>query len=379
MSIIRAYQEGKTELNKLKFKPTMGAGHPGNPPLIQKRIPNENQNQGALVGTELGKRLDDTGRIAQLFARREGLGFLANNTILNSAVENSYKVSSNYNRNYKEYVQSTTLGLGKSLLDTLETLGTTLAQIPVSGTGVHFVKGKLFSRPNDQLERATPATKYLGDPGRVIVRTPDDKLSGVLKNVGQDSINMLRPFASGSREGSTDLSLLPDYVQFYFEVLNTDTGVPSDFMQFRSYLDNFEDSYTGNWNQFNYVGRAESFYSYQSFNRSVSVSFKSAAATKQELDPIYEKLNYLASTTAPSYSGQGIMKGTVVRMTIGNYIYDTPGFLTSVNYSWQNGYPWEIEGRQLPHVLNCSLAFTPIHTFTPVVKTSTFIGDYEQI
>lgn len=377
MSIIKSYIEGKTELNKLKFKPTMGAGHPGNPPLIQKRIPNEKKGPGLLSGTELGSRVDDTARIAQLFARREGLSFLANNTLLNSAVENSYKVSSNYNRDYKEYVTQTSLGVGKSLLDTLETLGTTLAQVPVAGTGTHFIKGKLFSRPNDQLERRTPATNYLGDPGRVIVRTPEDKLTGQLKIVGQDSINMLRPFQSGSRDGSTQRDLLPDYVQFYFEVLNTDPGVPSEFMQFRSFLDSFDDSYTGNWNEYNYVGRGESFYTYQKFNRSINVSFKSAAATKQELDPIYEKLNYLASTTAPTYSQQGIMRGTVVRMTIGNYIYDTPGFLSTVNYSWQNGYPWEVEGRQLPHVLNCSLSFTPIHKFVPVTKGSTFIGEYE--
>ena len=64
----------------------------------------------------------------------------------------------------------------------------------------------------------------------------------------------------------------------------------------------------------------------------------------------------------------------------------TPGFLTSMNISWKKDYPWEIamsspEGGEdntmhvLPHVLDVSCGFTPIHDFVPrkSVEESPFI------
>jgi len=95
-------------------------------------------------------------------------------------------------------------------------------------------------------------------------------------------------------------------------------------------------------------------------------------------------LAYLASTTAPTYGADDIMRGTIVRMNIGDYLSETPGFISNVNYSWETRYPFEIargkkddnapqdvnvntdlETQELPHILNCSISFTPIHTFTP--------------
>ena len=94
--------------------------------------------------------------------------------------------------------------------------------------------------------------------------------------------------------------------------------------------------------------------------------------------PLYRKLNYLASTTAPTY-GDGRMRGTFVKAKIGSLINETPGFFNSINISWQKDYPWEIamdypeDGNDVdmivvPHVLDVSCNFIPIHNFIP--KTS---------
>ena len=369
MSVIRKkYDQGDTQLNKLKFEPTMGSGHPGKPPLIKKRIPTGENPSEPFSGNQISARIDDTSRIGQLFARKEGLMYLANNTLLNKSIDSSYKVKSTVNRD-KSYSLSSTVGAGSSLLDTLETLGSTLAQVPVAGTGTHFVKGKLFSRPNNQLEKRTLATKNLGDPGAVIVRYNTDTLNPRQQGIGQDLVNMTPVL-----EKEEDIQ--EDYIKFVFEVLSADEDPIPQFLQFRAFLDSFDDNFTGNWNKFNYIGRAESFHTYQSFDRNVSVSFKVAAASKQEILPIYTKLNYLASTTAPSYSEIGIMRGTIIRMTVGNYLTGVPGYLSSVNLSWSNNYPWEIDGRQLPHILNCSVGFTPIHEFTPQVGKNSYINNY---
>ena len=65
-----------------------------------------------------------------------------------------------------------------------------------------------------------------------------------------------------------------------------------------------------------------------------------------------------------------------MRLTVGNYLNRTPGILGSVAIAWQKDYPWEIaidspeKGNDkhmlvLPHVLDVTMAFTPVHNFIP--------------
>ena len=91
---------------------------------------------------------------------------------------------------------------------------------------------------------------------------------------------------------------------------------------------------------------------------------------------MYKKLNYLASTLAPDYTNAGFMRGNLVRLTLGGYLYEQPGFITSLTYDIPQETPWEIainaEGggdssvKELPHMIKVSnLAFVPIHRFLP--------------
>lgn len=443
MSIIKNYQDGKTELNKLKFKGNMGSGHPGSPPLIQKRVPTESKEASFISGTGLSKRLDDVGRISQLFARREGLGFLSNNTTLNLTIPQSYQIRGADSlkgaiSNLKNSYAASGLALPNAIKDTTLTLASTLASIPVAGTGTHFVKGALglikyldqegvtLNNPNfpSKMERRADALPYKGADARIkshfykepfdfgVTRVPgtppdfvgdpkdwknkspkktdahiklgdqgatkvkyDSDRNYYFKNTEEaavDKVNVKYPFTNPD-------DVEPDYITFLFEILTPEEDKPSSFLQFRAFIESFDDSYTGNWNSYNYVGRGESFYTYNSFNRGINLSFKSAVATREELVPVYKKLNLLASTTAPSYSTNGIMRGTIVRMTVGNYVFDQPGFLSSVNYTWNTSYQWEIEGDQLPHALDCSVSFTPIHTFTPQTLLEKYIATNETI
>ena len=85
---------------------------------------------------------------------------------------------------------------------------------------------------------------------------------------------------------------------------------------------------------------------------------------------MYNKLNLLAGATAPSYSdGGSFMRGTLTRITIGDLLYRQTGFISSLGLSWNNSYQWELSNRdgeeidKLPHVLDVSVQFTPIHNF----------------
>jgi hypothetical protein len=91
--------------------------------------------------------------------------------------------------------------------------------------------------------------------------------------------------------------------------------------------------------------------------------------------PLYKKVNQLVSQVYPDYSPKyNLMRGNVVRLTIGDYIYRMPGFLESVNVTIDNSNtPWEIllgeyaedDVRQLPHMVNIQCSFKPIMDILP--------------
>jgi len=73
------------------------------------------------------------------------------------------------------------------------------------------------------------------------------------------------------------------------------------------------------------------------------------------------------------------MKGHVVRLKIGDYIYRMPGFLESVNITIDNSNtPWEIllnefddaDVRQLPQMVTVSCTFKPIMDILPRRQTA---------
>jgi hypothetical protein len=169
--------------------------------------------------------------------------------------------------------------------------------------------------------------------------------------------------------------LIRDLVKFRFEVIAP--GQTPRFLYFRALLENLDDSYTGRWSDTNYVGRGDAVRTYEGFNRDVSLSFKIVATTRDEMKPLYKKMAYLASTTAPTYGeGGSFMKGTLVRLTVGSYLYEVAGTMNSVKYNWKENYPWEIamqnpdlniddDQQELPQMMDCSINFTPIHDFVP--------------
>ena len=177
-----------------------------------------------------------------------------------------------------------------------------------------------------------------------------------------------------------------DLIQLEFQIITPDE---THYLAFRAFLDTFDDSFNANWNGNQYLGRAESFYTYGGFERSINIGFKIAAQTREEMKPLYRKAATLASVTAPTY-GQGgrFMRGSIAKVTVGDYIYEQPGIIDSVQYTWQKDYPWEIsfqnpEGGDnsqiLPHVLDVSLSFKVIHDFLPETGINPFITNYRPI
>ena len=193
-----------------------------------------------------------------------------------------------------------------------------------------------------------------------------------------DLINTV-PIYQGTNASTN--SILKDLIDFRIGIYDNDTignkEISLNWLHFRVFLDEFSDSYGSDWKSLNYMGRAESFYKYDSFKRDISIGFTVAAQSKQELLPIYKKLNYLASSMAPSYSPNGFIRGNLSRITLGNWLWEQPGFISSVDLSIPEESPWEVnlplDGstdefvKQVPHMVQVKIKFTPIHRFRPEI------------
>ena len=174
-----------------------------------------------------------------------------------------------------------------------------------------------------------------------------------------------------------------------FRIAIIDPTSPNDkfFLHFRAFINNFGDGYKASWKGQKYMGRAEELYKYGGFNRDISIDFTVVAQSKEELIPMHQKLNFLASTLAPTYTKSGYMAGNLSQMTVGGYLYEQPGFIESLSFDIPQEIPWEIgidtEGeidntvKQLPHLINVSLKFQPIHKFRPAINNIDFDNNGE--
>ena len=226
----------------------------------------------------------------------------------------------------------------------------------------------------------------LGNPGQNLVKKPGDIWSyntlgdttysyDLYNEETIDKINALDIFRN-EKNKDTFGQQGRDLIKFRIEALDGGAPTKSDVMIFRANLEEFQDDYTAEWSDYQYNGRAEKFYTYGGFDRSIAFSFKIAAQSRHEMMPIYRKLNYLVSQTAPEYANSR-MRAPYCRLTIGNMIDRTPGFFTQIGLSWSTEYPWEItinepEGGedadgilQLPHILDVKCSYKPVHLFAP--------------
>ena len=189
-----------------------------------------------------------------------------------------------------------------------------------------------------------------------------------------------------------------DLVKFRIGVLDNDNPNKKTYIHFRAFIDSFSDQYTSDWDAKKFMGRGESFYKYNGFDRQISLSWTVAAQSKQELIPMYQKLNYLASVCAPDYSRAGYMRGNLISLTMGGYCYEQVGIMKGITLDVPGESPWEIgisDGfitgsnnanissdpsvKELPMIIKVTgFTFVPIHDFVPKIQANSFVNDGEK-
>jgi hypothetical protein len=284
-----------------------------------------------------------------------------------------------------------------------------------------LLKPETFIYSSNSVVTYTDFRKTLKDApagiGAVVPKSKKDKLAATdyrtfnrewtfnTGNPGVKDVNRSNPYQNISGEGNlspfitTDLQTFKplynsdtvdvrteqsDLIKFTISAVDNNDPSQRTYITFRAFINSFGDSFDAGWNSYKYVGRAESFYRYNSFNRSIKLSFTAAVQSRREQFPLYQKLNYLASLTAPDYSTDGFMRGNLIYLTVGDWLVDVPGILNGITLNIPDNSPWEIardangniqnDIAQLPFVVEVnSFDFVPIHNFVPR-KNAPFIG-----
>jgi hypothetical protein len=362
------------------------------------------------IQAAVGRRLLDAKRIGKFLLTGEGINFITKQVLLQSQNPRPQKL---YNLGINTLASVTTAGISYvrrgGPLPTFGDfdLGSELG-LDKFGGGTYLGEEDFYDVDKKPKGLLREKNYSLGDPGK-----PEEK-QGL-----QKVINFNNPFKPGRLEYNTkfdgkidelnklsiykesDIDLTPsvdgltnnpnsikDFVDFKFEINISDTDglhyLGNDMIRFRAFIDSINDGYSARHNEFKYNGRGEPLYTYDSFSRKISVGFKIAAQSRWEMKPLYQKLNYLVAQTAPNYSAYyGRIRTPYMYLTVGDWFSRIPGMLTSVDLTWQKDYIWEIaldkqinpdtgdlSGKDkdmlvLPHVLDVSINYQPIHSFLP--------------
>ena len=277
-----------------------------------------------------------------------------------------------YSLNYDQIVNQTKYIYNNQLLDFRKTLH----DLPEALTNDNPYEGPFqnYSAVNRVTLYNISSTNRIGGSQTA---NPNDNLKD------SDKTNKLSVFTD---KNTADEYANKDIIKFFFEKINPDGA--NYYLFFRAYLNKFADNYTADYQSYKYVGRADKFYRYNTFDRKIQLGFTIYAHTREEMIPMYARLNKLVDQTAPDYSGAGLMRGNILRLTIGDYLLGVPGIITSINLSPSFEAGWDINRKdsdmsvfgqtdtefvgQLPKLIEVDLDFTPIHDFTPDVEAGEF-------
>jgi len=211
-----------------------------------------------------------------------------------------------------------------------------------------------------------------------------------------DKVNAFPLYRSNSVTGNNDKN---DFVKFRIGVINNNNPLEKTYIHFRALINGMSDAYTSNWEPHKFMGRSEEFYTYSGFGRTLSLDWTVAAQSKQELIPMYQKLNYLASVCAGDFSDVGYMRGNLISLSVGGWFQEQIGIMQGITLDVPGESPWEIgitdannltsigtgdrareinsdpSVQEMPMIINVTgFTFIPIHDFVPRVQRNSFNG-----
>lgn len=185
-------------------------------------------------------------------------------------------------------------------------------------------------------------------------------------------------FKDNSEFGKT-LNHTKDFIKFFFtgpKLHNSNLTDIDDIITFRAIITSLSDTFSPSWTPQQMIGRADPNYIYTGYSRDLSVDFVVYATSRDELKPIWRKLNALAGYTTPTYV-TNTMIAPWMRITIGDLFRQQPVIIESLSYTMHDSdTTWEIniEGdatnMEVPHKISVSMQLKMISDYLPQTNGS---------
>ena len=151
-------------------------------------------------------------------------------------------------------------------------------------------------------------------------------------------------------------------------------------IRFRAYIKDLQQSATPEYKSYQYIGRMEKFVNYVGVQREISFKLGVIAFSRDELDGVWKRINYLTGLVFPYGFNRGIFQPNIVRLTIGDVYTEQPGYVTSLSTNFNDlGTSWELDtGKQVPIGAEMDIKFVLIEKSSKVAD-SPFYGITEEM
>ena len=185
-----------------------------------------------------------------------------------------------------------------------------------------------------------------------------------------------KPKIFGDVEILDKAGLTSDFIKFFFTGPKLNAGNEDDtddIIVFRAVINSISDSFNASWNGSQLIGRGDQNFQYGGFTRNIAIDFTVYATDRDEVKPIWRKLNALAGYTAPEYTKDNIaLVAPWMRITIGDLFNQQAVLVNSVNYTlhsadttWETNIEQDPQMMQTPHKVDVNLTLTPITDWLP--------------
>jgi len=142
-----------------------------------------------------------------------------------------------------------------------------------------------------------------------------------------------------------------------------------EHIKFRAFIKDLSESVNPTYNSSQYIGRVEKFINYTGVQRELSFKIAILAFSKDELNGVWRKINYLTGMTFPYGFTKGILQPNVARLTIGKVYVDQPGYISSLSKNFNEpSETWDLD-EEVPIGAMLDIKFIMIEKATRVAAS----------
>lgn len=168
---------------------------------------------------------------------------------------------------------------------------------------------------------------------------------------------------------------------FFIRFMNPDTPGLWTLLKLKASIGHQKlvDRFSNTWTGHSAYGRTQKNYIYSETERTLPLSFFEYAYSKDELNELYRKLNYLARINygyleKANSVEQSLKAGTVIYFTLGRLYRDMPAIINNMSFEFDEDL-WDID-EFVPMMVKINMSLTLLHYVNPSnADTFFYIGD----